>query len=138
LTYLRKKRGEPAFIFTNLVDFDMLFGHRRDAQGYAGSLVELDSFLPKIFSELTEEDLLILTADHGCDPTFRGTDHTREFVPLIAYRPGYAGANLGQTTTFTDIAATVLDAFGVPRTVCSEALPDLGAGFLPKLSSEGR
>ena len=75
LDFLKKSRGEKAFIFTNLVDFDMLYGHRRDPIGYAKALVEMDAFFPKILEELDEQDCVILTADHGCDPTFRGTDH---------------------------------------------------------------
>lgn len=112
LKFLQESRGEKTFVFTNLVDFDQLYGHRRDPKGYANSLVEFDRFLPKLLSELTEEDLLLITADHGCDPTFRGSDHTREYVPLIAYRPGIAGGSLGDRVSFSDVAATLLEAYG--------------------------
>jgi phosphopentomutase len=111
--FLVESRGRNAFIFTNLVDFDMLYGHRRDAAGYARCLHELDDFLPRLLGELREGDLLMLTADHGCDPTFRGTDHTREFVPLVAFSPGQPGARLPDRASFADVGATVLGAFGV-------------------------
>lgn len=126
LDFLQKSRGERAFIFTNLVDFDMLWGHRRDAKGYASSLVELDTFLPKLLAELTPDDCLMLTADHGCDPTFRGTDHTREFVPLVAFQPGSAGKNLGDRSSFSDVSASLLSSFEVPP----EGLSGVGADFL--------
>lgn len=126
LDFLKKTRGQKAFIFVNLVDFDMLFGHRRDPVGYARALVQLDEFLPKILAELTEEDCLVLTSDHGCDPTFRGSDHTREFVPLIAYSPKSSGAHLADRDTFSDIGATILEAFKLP----TQELPGLGKSFL--------
>ena len=106
----RSTRG--AFVFTNLVDFDMLYGHRRDVQGFGKCLEELDLFLPQLLEELTPQDLLILTADHGCDPLYRGTDHTRESVPLIVYQKGKTGNYLGARQGFCDISATILDAFG--------------------------
>ncbi|NBT58673.1 phosphopentomutase [bacterium] len=126
LDFIKKTRGQKAFIFVNLVDFDMLFGHRRDPVGYANALVQMDEFLPKILSELTEEDCLILTSDHGCDPTFRGSDHTREFVPLIAYSPNSTGAHLADRGTFSDIGATLIEAFHLP----TNELPHLGKSFL--------
>jgi phosphopentomutase len=113
LDFLKTTRGTRAFTFTNLVDFDMLYGHRRDPRGYARALAELDAFLPRLLGELTEEDCLILTADHGCDPTYRGTDHTREYVPLVAYSPALPGAVLGDRGSFADIAASVLQAYGI-------------------------
>lgn len=125
LSFLKKARGQKAFIFVNLVDFDMLYGHRRDPVGYAKSLVELDHFLPKLLEELTAEDLLLITADHGCDPTFKGTDHTREFVPLIAYKPGGMGGHVADRGSFTDIAATLSEAYRVPSVA--------GQSFLCKL-----
>jgi phosphopentomutase len=101
-------------IFTNLVDFDMHFGHRRDVEGYANCLVEFDQRLPEIMAAMREDDLLILTADHGNDPTFKGTDHTREYVPVLAYGKSIeAGAELGTLLTFADIGATILDALNV-------------------------
>ena len=126
LDFLIKNRKERAFVFTNLVDFDMLYGHRRDPKGYASSLVQLDTFLPKILAELTPEDCLIITSDHGCDPTFRGSDHTREFVPLVAFQPGQPGKDLGDRRSMTDVAASILTAYGIS----SSELADLGESFL--------
>ncbi len=103
------KRG---LVFTNLVDFDMLYGHRKDPRGFAVSLEEFDGALPEIISALSNGDLLIITADHGCDPTIPGTDHTRERVPLIAYSGG-RGGDLGERRTFADVGATICDYFGV-------------------------
>jgi phosphopentomutase len=113
LQFLKKYRGDRAFIFANLVDFDQLYGHRRDPKGYANALVELDRYLPTLLEELEPGDLLLLTSDHGCDPTFRGTDHTREFVPLVAYAPGKVGRVLGDRDTFSDVAATVLAGYRI-------------------------
>ncbi|NDD30412.1 MAG: phosphopentomutase, partial [Proteobacteria bacterium] len=92
-----KKDSSPGLIFTNLVDFDMLFGHRNDADGYAKALLELDSFLPRIMESMTTSDALFITADHGCDPTIlSSTDHTREYVPLMVWGPGLkSGQDLG-------------------------------------------
>lgn len=114
--------------FLNLVDFDALFGHRRDPQGYGQALEEYDARLPEVFAKLTDEDLLIVTADHGNDPTYRGTDHTREYVPLLVYSPRFAdgGKELPLRRTFADIGATVADNFGV-------ALPAHGTSFLTDL-----
>ncbi|HEV3470456.1 MAG TPA: phosphopentomutase [Pyrinomonadaceae bacterium] len=101
-------------IFTNLVDFDMLYGHRRDVEGYARALEHFDARLPEIEAAMRETDLLILTADHGNDPTYRGTDHTREYAPLLAYGPSArAGANLGDRGSLADIGQTVADNFGL-------------------------
>eukprot|EP00492_Amphilonche_elongata_P004659 TRINITY_DN5011_c0_g1_i1.p1 TRINITY_DN5011_c0_g1~~TRINITY_DN5011_c0_g1_i1.p1 ORF type:complete len:95 (-),score=8.19 TRINITY_DN5011_c0_g1_i1:156-440(-) len=77
-----------SLIFTNLVDFDEKYGHRRNAVGYAKALKEFDDYLPTILNQLNSDDVLIITADHGCDPTAAGTDHTREYVPVLAYQPG--------------------------------------------------
>jgi phosphopentomutase len=97
-------------VFTNLVDFDMLYGHRRDAAGYARCLRELDARLPEVVAELGEADWLFLTADHGCDPTAPGSDHTRELVPMVAFSPGgTAGTRLADRATFADLGATVAD-----------------------------
>ncbi len=104
----------PTFVFTNLVDFDMVYGHRRDAPGYARCLEELDARLPEVVAQLGEHDWLLLTADHGCDPTAPGTDHTRELVPMVAFSPGgTSGAQLTDRTTFADLGATVADLFRV-------------------------
>ncbi|REK77827.1 phosphopentomutase [Paenibacillus paeoniae] len=101
-------------LFTNLVDFDSLYGHRRDVEGYAQLLEAFDLKLPAIMSSLDENDLLIITADHGNDPTHSGTDHTREYVPLLVYSPSLTGGtNLGVRRTFADVAATIADNFSV-------------------------
>ncbi len=131
LGFMKKARGNRGLVFTNLVDFDMLYGHRRDAKGYAHCLVELDTFLPRLLTEMTERDCLILTADHGCDPTFRGTDHTREYVPLVVYSPQKRGGLLGDRTSFTDVAAFLLEAYGISPT----RLPDAGTSFLCNLKN---
>jgi len=100
-------------IFSNLVDFDMLYGHRRDPEGYADALEHFDSRLPEIFSAMRDDDLLILTADHGNDPTFRGSDHTREYAPLLVYgRSAKAGIDLGTRGSLSDIGQTIADNFG--------------------------
>ncbi|MEO4053285.1 phosphopentomutase [Solibacillus sp. CAU 1738] len=113
--------------FLNLVDFDANFGHRRDPIGYGEALEEFDRRLPEVLDALTEEDLLIITADHGNDPTFPGTDHTREYVPLIVYSPRFkAGAELPLRETFADIAATIAENFGVKA-------PEFGTSFLGEL-----
>ena len=100
--------------FVNLVDFDMLYGHRNDVDGYAAALSAFDAWLPELLDCLGEEDLLIVTADHGCDPAFAGTDHTREYVPMLAYGPGVRPVDLGIRTSFSVVAATVAEALGVP------------------------
>jgi phosphopentomutase len=100
-------------IFANLVDFDVYFGHRNDPKGFANKLVEFDQFLPEFLSKLDESDRLIITADHGNDPTTPSTDHSREFVPLIYYRKGVEGKNLGVRKTFSDVGKTAADFFGV-------------------------
>ena len=99
-----KGGGDFTLIFTNLVDTDMLFGHRNDAEGYGKAIEEIDSWLAKILPELHEEDVLFITADHGCDPTVSGTDHTREKVPVLVYGHGVEPENLGEITGFDYIA----------------------------------
>jgi len=107
------KKTTRGLVFTNLVDFDQLFGHRQDAKGMKEALEFFDSQLPKILETLHDNDLLILTADHGNDPTDKSTDHSREFVPLLAYSPkGKSGINLGIRTSFADLGKTVVDYFG--------------------------
>ena len=106
--------GAGGFVFVNLVEFDMTYGHRRDPEGYARCLAEFDCDLDDLLPLLAEDDLLIITADHGLDPTYRGTDHTREMVPLIAYRPFLPGAPLGTRATFADVGATVCRFLDVP------------------------
>ena len=100
--------------FVNLVDFDMLYGHRRDIDGYAAALTEFDTWLGSFLSALGEEDLVMVTADHGCDPAYTATtDHTREYVPLLVLGKKVKPVNLGTRATFADIAATVTDLLGV-------------------------
>jgi len=103
-------RVESGLIMANLVDFDMLYGHRNDVEGYARALAEFDERLPEIYTALLPEDILIITADHGCDPTMPGTDHSREYVPLLVYGPTLKkGVNLGVRSTFADLGATVAE-----------------------------
>lgn len=102
-------------IFTNLVEFDSTWGHRRDVEGYAQGLETFDLRLGEVLSKMHEDDLLIINADHGCDPTFRGTDHTREYIPILMYHKKMKqGIDLGILDTFADIGATIADNFGVP------------------------
>lgn len=102
--------GEGHLIFTNLVDFDMLFGHRNDIEGYAKALEYFDSRLPELMHAMHREDIMIITADHGCDPTTASTDHSREYVPiLVTGDPVQKGVNLGTRTSFADIGATIYE-----------------------------
>ncbi len=101
------KDDTKGLIFTNLVDFDMLYGHRRNVKGYKDSLEEFDNYLPEIISNLKDKEILIITADHGCDPTYKGTDHTREYIPILVYGKGIKNVDLGIRSTFADIAATI-------------------------------
>ena len=108
------KRDFEGLCFVNLVDFDMLYGHRNDVDGYAKALAVFDAAVPTLQRNLGEEDLLLITADHGCDPSTASTDHSREYVPLlIAGDRVRAGTNLGTRDTFADISATILDYFGL-------------------------
>ncbi|MGE7952273.1 phosphopentomutase [Lysinibacillus xylanilyticus] len=121
------RRDFHGMSFLNLVDFDANFGHRRDPLGYGNALQEFDARLPEITEAMTEDDLLIITADHGNDPTFPGTDHTREYVPLIIYSPRFnGGSELTLRETFADIAATVAENFQVEA-------PAFGKSFLGDL-----
>jgi phosphopentomutase len=95
------------------VDFDMVYGHRNNIEGYAAALTEFDRWLTDFLPALRENDLLIITADHGCDPATPSTDHSREYTPMLLYRKGMAGKDLGTRKTFADISATVLDFLGV-------------------------
>lgn len=104
---------DHSLIFTNLVDFDEKFGHRRNAVGYAEALKQFDDFLPTILNKLQKDDLLIITADHGCDPTAPGTDHTREYVPVLAYTPGIDNIALGERQSFADIGQTLAQWFNL-------------------------
>lgn len=109
---LAENPDRPRLLFTNLVDFDMLYGHRRDPAGYARALVEFDDWFGSRLPGLDSETLLLITADHGNDPTWRGTDHTREQVPLLMKGPGMP-RNLGARERFADVAATVAEWFGI-------------------------
>jgi phosphopentomutase len=101
-------------IFSNLVDFDMLYGHRRDTEGYAKALEHFDARLPEIEAAMNEDDLMIITADHGNDPTFPGSDHTREYAPLLVYgKTARSGVNLGTRGSLADIGQTIADNFGL-------------------------
>ncbi|PSL42016.1 phosphopentomutase [Planomicrobium soli] len=114
--------------FLNLVDFDALYGHRRDPKGYAEALEAFDARLPEVLDKLSENDLLLITADHGNDPTFPGTDHTREYVPLLAFSPRFeSGQKLDLGKTFADIGATIAENFDAP-------LPKFGKSFLTQLN----
>ena len=109
-------KDASGLIFVNLVDFDSVYGHRRDVKGYAEGLEYFDSRLPEIQAKMTDDDLLILTADHGCDPTYTGTDHTREYVPILVWHKGMKGlTDLGTRATYADMAATVAEYLGVPE-----------------------
>ena len=112
---LLKSAGETqgSFIFANLVDFDVYFGHRNDPKGFAQKLVEFDQFLPSFLNSLDESDRLVITADHGNDPTTPSTDHSREYVPLLFFRKGVVGKNLGIRKTFSDVGKTVAEFFNV-------------------------
>lgn len=121
-TIVALKEDFEGFVFTNLVDFDSKYGHRRDAVGYGKCIEEFDNRLPEILAALKEDDLLILCADHGNDPGHGGWDHTREYVPLLAYgRQVKAGVDLGTRNTFADIGATVADALKVETTAIGES-----------------
>lgn len=113
-------------IFTNLVEFDSSWGHRRDAKGYGQGLEAFDARLPEIISAMTDDDILIINADHGCDPTFKGTDHTREYIPVLVYGHNIKPVNFGTRTSFADIGQTIaeyLDARSI----------DNGISFLDKI-----
>ena len=114
-TILAIRDRQDDFVFTNLVDFDTKYGHRNDVMGYAKCLEELDAFVPEMVSALKPGDLLVFTADHGCDPSDESTDHTREYVPMVAAGPGVrAGADIGSRKTFADIGATVAELLRIP------------------------
>lgn len=116
-------RDFEGLCFVNLVDYDMLYGHRRDVDGYAKALTYFDEKLPEIMEKLREDDVLMLTADHGCDPAYLATtDHTREYVPFLAYGPGIRPENYGTRETFADVAATVLDLLGVPGETAGKSM----------------
>jgi len=115
---------DGAIVFANFVDFDTLFGHRRDVAGYAGALEAFDARIPELRAALRKDDLVVFSADHGCDPTWPGTDHTREVVPVIAFGPNIAPGDIGRRDSFADIGQSVARHLGLPP------LP-LGTDFLP-------
>ncbi|WP_283610463.1 phosphopentomutase [Faecalispora anaeroviscerum] len=125
LSYLQKEFNGLCFV--NLVDFDMLYGHRNDVDGYAKALAYFDERLPEILAGLRDEDLLMITADHGCDPSTPSTDHSREYIPwVITGKQVKAGANLGTKPTFANIGATILEYFGVePRITGKSSLNEI-------------
>ena len=126
-TFAAMQEDFDGLLFVNLVDFDMVYGHRRDVQGYAKALETFDAQIPEIMARMGEEDLLILTADHGCDPCHTGTDHTREHVPVLLWSKAMrGGVNLGVRETYADLSATVLDFFGVRNTI-------RGVSMLPEM-----
>jgi phosphopentomutase len=118
------RAGDRSLVMTNFVDFDMLYGHRRDLAGYAQALETFDAWLPRLLARLRDDDLLILTADHGCDPTWHGTDHTREHIPVLATGAGLAAGSLGGRETFADIGQSLAAHFGLSPM-------DDGESFLP-------
>lgn len=120
------KRDFTGLCFSNLVDFDALYGHRRDAVGYKNALEEFDNDLATLEGLLKDDDLLLITADHGNDPTWTGTDHTREYVPVLAYNKNLKGGSLGTRTSFADLGATIAENFGVKA-------PRIGVSFLKDL-----
>lgn len=116
------KSDVDGLIFTNLVDFDMLYGHRNDVDGYGAALEAFDAKLPDIMAAMKDDDMLIITADHGCDPAFPGTDHTREYIPILIYgKKLKQGINLGIRDTFADIGATVYDYTGLGAWHCGKS-----------------
>ena len=124
---LREAKAAPAnsIVFTNFVDFDMVYGHRRDVKGYAQGLEYFDSRLPELAAQLRENDLVFITADHGCDPTYKGTDHTREHVPVILFGKKVCPQFIGGRNTYADIAQTIAEYFGL------DTMP-VGTSFLDK------
>jgi phosphopentomutase len=117
---------DRGLLFVNLVDFDMVYGHRNDVAGFARALVELDRWLPELERALRPEDAVFITADHGNDPTTPGTDHTREQVPILAFGPAIRPARLGTRASFSDLGQTIAEGLGV------EKLPN-GESFLAAL-----
>ena len=128
---MQKRPKKDEFLFVNLVDFDSHYGHRRNVDGYANALKEFDNALPEILSTLKNDDILIITADHGCDPTFKGTDHTRENVPILIVGPSVQPCNIGCRKTFADIGQTICETFK-----CVPALP-IGESFLNIILKRG-
>ncbi len=108
-----QKKDFTGLCFVNLVDFDMLYGHRNDIDGYANAMSEFDSWLPEFLKNMKDDDILFITADHGCDPGYPTTDHTREYVPILVYGKNVKPVDLGVRKTYADIAATIADLFDI-------------------------
>ncbi len=117
--------GDRSIVFTNFVDFDMLYGHRRDVEGYAAALEYFDQRLPELLELMKDDDVVFLCADHGCDPTWEGSDHTREHIPVLAYGHGVTPGALGKRETFADIGQSIATMFGLPPM-------DYGTSFLAR------
>ena len=117
LEAIKNDASSQQLIFVNLVDFDMLWGHRRDTESYYKGLKEFDDFLPEIFSGMADNDILFITADHGCDPTYtKHTDHTREYVPLLIYgKKIKRNVDVGVRKTFADLGQTIADIFAIEK-----------------------
>lgn len=124
ITSQYQKKDFHGLCFTNLVDFDMLYGHRRNAEGYAQALNEFDAWLGGFIAEMRSDDVLIITADHGCDPCHSGTDHTREYIPVLVYGNEIKPANLGTRAGFGDIAASVLAFLNVNGCINGKSFAD--------------
>jgi phosphopentomutase len=105
---------DGGLLFANYIDFDSIYGHRRDVAGYAVALQDIDDRLPRLWERLKEDDLVVITADHGCDPTWRGTDHTREQVPILMWSPTLTPGSIGRRDTYADVAATVASHLDLP------------------------
>ena len=118
-----KSASDRSIVFTNFVDFDMLYGHRRDVDGYAEALEYFDNRLPELYELMNDDDVLVICADHGCDPTWEGTDHTREHIPVLVYGAGVTAGSLGKRETFADIGQSLAGFFGL-------APLDYGVSFL--------
>ncbi|MDX2267626.1 MAG: phosphopentomutase [Bryobacter sp.] len=116
---------ESGLIYTNLVDFDSLYGHRNNTEGYASALEAVDAWLPQLLAQLRPSDLLLITADHGCDPTTPSTDHSREYVPVLAYSPGGKAVPLGVRSSLADLGKTVAEVFSVPLAAGKSFLPEI-------------
>jgi phosphopentomutase len=120
---------EPGFVFANLVDFDMLWGHRNDVAAYARGLEAVDARMPELLAAMVPGDLLLITSDHGCDPTTSGTDHSREYVPLLVVNPRRGiGSSLGVRMSFADVGQTILENYALPP------MPD-GLSFLAAITT---
>ena len=118
-------RDFEGLCFTNLVDYDMLYGHRNDVEGYAKALTYFDERLPELLAKLLPEDVLMITADHGCDPSTPSTDHSREYTPWIIYSQNLPmGNNYGTRNTFADIGATILDYFDITAKIHGKSILD--------------